>query len=203
LTGPIDQAHRSGPSIRPIDQAHRSGPSEGHSVELVAVSAATYPRRIVLQSLGHVSRLSAWVRRGASISTLLVGAACASGDKVTDTSDGTGGGDVAPTSGPSTGPSTGSGDGGATGSGSANSGSANSSSGSGSTASSSATGSGGGPVVESGPASDALVCGGQTATSNGYRAVFTIGQSSPAQMTQTSPSYRFQGGLVGTTESLP
>lgn len=64
-------------------------------------------------------------------------------------------------------------------------------------------GSGGGMPAEPGPPGNALVSAGDYVTSEQYKLVFTMGQSTQNQSKMTSPHYRLQGGLIGATGSLP
>lgn len=71
-----------------------------------------------------------------------------------------------------------------------------------STSSSSSGGGAGGGTTEplvGVPGAD-LVNAGTVMNSPSHRLVFTLGQSSPAQQTLQSPSYRVHGGLTGATE---
>lgn len=63
-------------------------------------------------------------------------------------------------------------------------------------------GGGGGTPGDSGHAATELVSAGEVCESQSYRLVYTLGQSSAAQQTMTSTSYRMQGGFVGATGSL-
>jgi hypothetical protein len=54
-----------------------------------------------------------------------------------------------------------------------------------------------------GPGSSQTVSAGETAKSPSYRMVFTLGQPTQNQGKSTSKSYRMQGGLIGSVETLP
>ncbi|NUP08470.1 MAG: hypothetical protein HOW73_20665 [Polyangiaceae bacterium] len=64
-------------------------------------------------------------------------------------------------------------------------------------------GSGGAPPPEPGPPGNALVSAGDYVSSPNYKLVFTMGQSTQNQSKMTSPNYRLQGGLIGSTGNLP
>jgi hypothetical protein len=59
------------------------------------------------------------------------------------------------------------------------------------------------PAQPSGVPTYSFVAAGQTASSENYRMVFTLGQLSQAQSSQTSEQYRLQGGVVGANGTLP
>jgi len=64
-------------------------------------------------------------------------------------------------------------------------------------------GMGGSPPAEPGPPGNALVSAGEYVTSQNYKLVFTMGQSTQNQTKMNSRNYRLQGGLIGATGSLP
>jgi hypothetical protein len=64
-------------------------------------------------------------------------------------------------------------------------------------------GMGGSPPTQPGPPGNTLVSAGDYVTSQNYKLVFTMGQSTQNQSKMTSRNYRLQGGLIGATGSLP
>ncbi len=54
-----------------------------------------------------------------------------------------------------------------------------------------------------GPPGSGFVTAGGIATSSKFALVFTVGQSTQNQETQTSSRHRLQGGVIGANESLP
>ncbi len=54
-----------------------------------------------------------------------------------------------------------------------------------------------------GPPGSGFVSAGGIAASSRFTLVFTVGQSTQNQETQTSPRHRLQGGVIGANESLP
>ena len=96
--------------------------------------------------------------------------------------------------------STGSTSGGTTGSGMGGSGvTASSSTGlTGATTTSSSTGTGGAPPVAGAPGSE-TVSAGQTCSSTNYKMIMTFGQPTQNQSVMTSPNFKINDGLIGTT----
>jgi hypothetical protein len=61
-------------------------------------------------------------------------------------------------------------------------------------------GGGGGSLPTTGVPGTDLVNAGKVMTSPNYRAIVTIGQSSPAQERHGSPNHTLRGGVVGATQ---
>jgi hypothetical protein len=80
--------------------------------------------------------------------------------------------------------------------------SSSSSSSASSSSSSTSSSSSGSTAGDHGPPATETVSGGQSAKSQSYRMVFTVGQPTQNQSKMTSSSYRMQGGLIGANGSL-